>query len=171
MKKYLIIACALCMAACHNAPQAPDRDTLVGDISSLEAKTDQQTFRVDTAVASQLLDLYTSFADAFPEDSLAPLYLESAARLSFNLDDLDGMVAAYDRIIDNYPDFERLDECYYEKAINLDNAGRKEEARQAYNEFLEVYPDHFLANDFRTALQLLDLSDELLIQHLTQNNK
>ena len=74
-------------------------------------------------------------------------------------------------IIDNYPNYSQLVECYYEKGIALDNAGRKDEARIAYQEFLEEYPDHFLANDIRKALPLLDMSDELLIDYLSKINE
>ncbi|MBQ1409513.1 MAG: hypothetical protein IIY87_07135, partial [Bacteroidales bacterium] len=76
-----------------------------------------------------------------------------------------------DRVIDNYPDYEKHDECYYEKGIALDNAGYKEQARQANQDFLETYPDHFLAEDIRKAIPLLDMSDELLLEFLNQNNK
>ena len=109
------------------------------------------------------------FADTYPTDSMAAPYLHRAAHVALSMDLIDDMVKCYDRIIDNYPDYEKLDECYYEKGIALDNAGRKEEARKAYQDFLDEFPDHFLADDIRKAISLLDMSDELLLEYLNQN--
>ena len=59
----------------------------------------------------------------------------------------------------------------YEKGINLDNAGRKEEARKAYQEFIDEYPEHFLTEDIKKAIKLLDMSDEQLNEFLNQQTK
>ena len=177
-KRAKIIAIAVLMTmtlmACHRTSKEPTRDELFNTIDSIEAPLMQSARleSIDTAQGNALVALYLQFADAFPTDSMAAPYLHRAAQVAGGMDLIDDMVACYDRVIDNYPDYEKLDECYYEKGIALDNAGRKDEAREAYKAFLEEYPDHFLTEDIRKALSLLDMSDEMLIKFLNeQENK
>ena len=173
-KSVLIIAlAALTLAACNRGPKELTRDELALSIDSIEQPLmDAAQFdAIDTAKGNSLIALYIQFADAFATDTMAPVYLQRAAQVAGGMGLIDDMVAYYDRVIDNYPDYAKLDECYYEKGIALDNAGRKEEARKAYNEFLEEFPDHFLAEDIRRALPLLDMSDEMLNEFLNEKMK
>lgn len=175
MKKPIrpILMAALLVAACHSGNEIPSRDELSATIDSLEQPIMQSPnyTPIDTAKGQQLIDNYLLFADTYTDDSLAPAYLQRAAQIAGALDHIDLMATYYDRVIDNYPNYAHLDECYYEKGLALDNAGRKDEARQAYQAFLNEYPSHFLADDIRRALSLLDLSDELLLQYLEEANK
>ena len=173
MKRYLlIISIAMMAAACSQSPKEPTREELSAAIDSIESPimAAAQIETVDSAKGNNLIELYLQFANTYPDDSLAPAYLHRAAQVANGLDRIDDMVIFYNRVIDNYPEYGKLDECYYEKGIALDNADRKKEAREAYQEFLDAYPDHFLADDIRKAIPLLDMSDELLIKFLEGAN-
>lgn len=165
----LLAAFGLLAIGCHRGAQPPSHDELIQAIDSIERPLMQaaQLESVDTAKGHQIIGLYVQFADLFPDDSLAPTYLHRAAQVSNGMEEIDNMTALYDRVINNYPEYEHLDECFYEKGLALDNAGRKDEARTAYQQFLDEYPDHFLADDIRKAVQLLDMSDELLLEFLS----
>ena len=173
MKHTLIplLATLLLLSACHNGTETPSREALIASVDSIEQPLMQAAnlAAVDTLKGRQLIDRYLRFANNYPDDSLAASYLQRAAQVANALDQIDEMVSYYDRVIDNYPQYNHLDECYYEKGIALDNAGRKEEAREAYKAFLEEYPNHFLTDDIRRALALLDMSDELLLEYLKQH--
>lgn len=175
MKKSILIlaAATIALAACNNNPKEPTRDELASSIDSIEAPLMQAAMieSIDTTKGNKLIALYVKFADAFPNDTMAAPYLHRAAQVANGMGLYDEMITYYDRVIDNYPNYGHLDECFYEKGLALDNAGRKEEAREAYEEFLEEYPDHFLAKDIRTAVSLLDMSDEMLFEHLSNLNK
>ncbi|MBQ6956526.1 MAG: tetratricopeptide repeat protein [Bacteroidales bacterium] len=168
-----IAAASLFAIACNHTPKELTYDQLRDSIETIDSRflSAAPTDPVDTAMGNKMLSYCTQFADRFPDDTLAASYLHRAAHIALGMDLIDDMVAYYDRIIDNYPDYERLDECYYEKGIALDNAGRKDQARKAYQDFLDEYPDHFLADDIRKAIPLLDMSDELLLQFLNENSK
>ena len=174
MKKALlpIAAAALLIVACNNAPKELTQDQLRDSIETLDTliMSASPLAPVDTAVGNSMLSMCIQFADTYPDDTMTAAYLHRAAHVAQSMDRIDDMVACYDRIIDNYPDYEKLDECYYEKGIALDNAGFKDQARKAYQDFLDEYPDHFLADDIRKAISLLDMSDELLLEFLNQQN-
>ena len=172
-KNIFIIAAALALAACSHNPKEPTRDELVQSIDSIETPLMQAAMieNIDTSEGNKLIALYVQFADAYPNDTMTAPYLHRAAQVANGMGLIDDMTTYYDRVIDNYPNYIHLDECYYEKGIALDNAERKDEARKAYQEFLEEYPDHFLANDIRKTLQLLDMTDEMLFEYLNNQNK
>lgn len=167
-----LIMAAMIATSCNNGPKTPSHDEMLNAIDSIEASINVEfPETIDTAISNDLISKYVQFADAYPNDSLTPGFLLQAARWAYATNDVDGMIKYYDRIIDNYDDFEKLDECMYEKGINLDNAGRKEEARKAYQEFIDEFPDHFLTDDITKAMKLLDMSDEQLNAFLNQQNK
>lgn len=172
MKKTLlsIAAATLLITACNHTPKELTHDQLADSIEAVDTRIMSASMLdpVDTTMGNNMLTLCIQFADTYPDDTMAATYLHKAAHVALSMDRIDDMVACYDRIIDNYPDYEKLDECYYEKGIALDNAGRKDQARKAYQDFLDEFPDHFLADDIRKAIPLLDMSDELLMEHLNQ---
>lgn len=176
MKKVSLIICAIALVAavgCKQKNHKMSHDELRAAIDSIEKPlmSAAQFQPIDTVKGRNLVDLYVEFADNYSDDTIAATYLHRAAQVCNGLDCIDEMVTYYDRVIDEYPEYRHLDECYYEKGIYLDNAGRKDAARDAYQQFLDNYPNHFLAEDIRKAIPLLDLSDELLIKHLQQQEK
>ncbi len=166
MKKITLFSVCflLIVASCQQKAKELTREELRHTIDSIEAPVRDAVLveSVDTAVGNNLVRLYVQYGDRFPEDSLSALYISRAAEISLSMGNIDDMVTYFDRVINEYPDFDHLDECYYTKAVALDNAGRRQEARAAYEAFLEVYPDHFLAEDIRKAIPLLDKSDQWL---------
>lgn len=173
MKKiFFLFSITAIAVACNNMAKEPSRDELSHTIDSIYSSliASDQYENADTVQGNNIVRLFIKFADTYPNDSLTPFYIHHAAQVEAGMENTEQMIEYYNRVIDNYPDYIKLDECYYEKGIALDNAGRKDEAREAYKEFLEMYPNHFLADDIRKALPLLDLSDELLIKFLDSNS-
>lgn len=177
MKKgycFIVVAMALLAAAgCTGSHKEMSHDELISAIDSIQEPLikSARVESIDTAQGNKLVNLYVKFADKYPDDTLSALYLHRAAQIATGMGQIDDMVAYYDRVMENYPDYKYLDECYYFKGIALDNAGRKEEARKAYQEFLEEYPDHFLVQDIKNAISLLDVSDEVLGRMLMEQNQ
>ena len=133
-----LIMAAMIASSCNNATKTPSHDDMLNAIDSIEASINVEfPETIDTAISNGLINKYVQFADAYPNDSLTPSFLLQAARWAYATNNVDDMVKYYDRIIDNYEGYEKLDECMYEKGLNLDNAGRKEEARKAYQEFID----------------------------------
>lgn len=153
----------------------PSREKMQSEIQEAESAMSALQYEIDSDAAMQLAARYTKYADCFPKDSLAPIYLMKCADLQAGIGQTNEAVATFDRIIDNYPDFEELPICYFFKGSTLERAGRMEEAVAVYEEYLELYPNHFMADDLRVLLPLVkqgmneDEQLEYLLSHTTEN--
>ncbi|MBP5516228.1 MAG: tetratricopeptide repeat protein [Bacteroidales bacterium] len=173
---YTIFAVALAAACNHSGDKkedsTPDKAKLSQEVSDIDKSLRQDIMAesADPVKGNNAVEKFVQYADAFPDDSISAYYLHRAAAISNNMGEFDKMVEYYDRVINNYPNYASLIDCYYEKAIDLDNAGRKEEARKAYQNFLDEYPDHYLASDIQKSMKLLDYSNEELIKSFEKKN-
>ena len=118
----------------------------------------------DRRGAQALLDVYKAFAKAYSTDSMAPEYLFRAAGMSKGLGQPQDAVQLYDRIIKDYPSWKRNVDVLYMKALTLDDdLDRLGEARLAYQQVINNFPDHPFARDAKVMMQNLGLTDEELI--------
>jgi len=124
-----------------------------------------QHMAFDPRGAQALLDVYKAYAGAFPLDSMAPEYLFRAAGVAKSMGDPEASVFLYDRIIGDYTSWKRLPDTYYMKAFTIDSElGRKGEAQRAYQEVINLFPDHPFARDARLSIENLKYTDEELIE-------
>ena len=151
------------MAGC-----SPNREKLIGEIEEFEASFTQLDCEMDTLSARKIIGLYTRFADAFPEDSLAPIYLFKASDVLQGICDYETSATYLDRVINNYEGFEGLPLCYFFLGRVYEQSEEWEAAAAAYEDFLERYPDHFLAADTRAILPLVKqgMDDEAQLEYL-----
>jgi TolA-binding protein len=123
----------------------------------------------DQRKAQTLLDAYKAFATTYPLDTMAPEILFRAAGLAKSMRDPEQSIFLYDRIITDYPSWYRLPDVYYLKAFTIDSdQDRKGEAKRAYEEVINRYPDHPFAKDAKAMIENLQYSDEELIQRFQQ---
>lgn len=158
--------CALLFAACHTAP-VKDRDTQAQEIAQLEQQL--QWISIDESQADSLIGLYNAFISQFPDDSLAAGFLLKAGQIMTNIGLPDSSIQYYDQIIDNYPDFDQLAECYFYKAYAYEQGEHYEEAQEAYTYFADTYPDNVLAAGLKSSVipNLGKMSD--LVEHFAQD--
>lgn len=170
--KYGIVPLALSLLmACGGGEEAkkdgadPKAAEMVTRISTME-DTLFKSEAFNARSAQELLDVYKAFAKAYPLDESAPEYLFRAAGLcSKAMGDPKQGIKLYDRIIVDYPSWKRLPDTYYLKAFTIDTELKQVgEAQKAYQEVIDLYPDHPFAKDARKMMEYLLLSDEELIQ-------
>lgn len=156
-----IAACAAMLCACN---PKPNREALINEIEKADSTftSNSNCMAIKPEEASQMMELYTRFADQFPEDSLTPLYLRKAGDIAAHVGEVDAAVGYYDRVIDQYADYEQLSDVYYAKAWTLEMYERYAEAKEIFQYFVDTYPDHPLAPDTRIQLEknLIGLSPE-----------
>ena len=120
---------------------------------------------VDPVIADDLVTAYCDYAISNPDDAMSPEYLFKAVDVSMNLNNPQRTIAIVDRMVSDYPDFQRtptalfvkgyIFETYYE---NLDMA------KKIYEQYLEMYPDGEFAEDCRASIENLGLTPEELVK-------
>lgn len=165
MKKLTLITfAALLMVAC-----GPSREERISAIEDFEDSIFESAVAADPQVADQLTQLYVDFADKYPKDSLAPQYLMKAADVQSNVLHTERAVELFDRIIQDYPDFEEVPMCYFLKGNALELNSQMDEAKAAYEEFLAKYPDHYMADQTRKMLPLIYMSNEEKLAYILEH--
>ena len=119
--------------------------------------------------AQMLLDVYKAYAAAYPLDHQAPEYLFRAAGVARSMKDAQQSINLYDRIIRDYPSWERLPDTYYLKAFTIDTELKhKGNAKEAYQQVIYQFPDHKFAKDAKAMIANLEYTDEELIARWKQ---
>lgn len=159
MKKNLFILAiavfTLCVTAC-----GPSRDERVMQIEDVEDSIFENPIALDTATADHITALYVTFADKYPDDTLAPIYLMKAAETQANVLHTGRAISLYDRIIDSYPLFSDIPMCIFLKGSAYEQNGQYDEARDTYRLFVERYPDHYMADPVNQMLPYVGMSPE-----------
>lgn len=155
----LIISGVLLLAAC-----GPNREKQLKAIEEQEQALSSLDMITDDSDLDAMLSLYRTFAADFPDDSLAPVYLQRAADISISKGRQDQAVALLDTVISLYPGFEDIGGCWFLKGYAYETAGQYDSARAAYTYFVENYPSHDLANDTRKTLPYLGMSPEEMLE-------
>ena len=161
MKKIILAIMGLgLIAACGSKNEVPDRDVLVDSIEVMEQSLMNASVNTDLQKADQMIALYDLFADNYPDDSLAPIYMMRSAEIEINTGSYEAGIATLDSIMNLYPGYEELPICQFMKGTAYEMNQQYDLAREAYTEFVERYPDHVLAADTRKILPYVGLTPE-----------
>jgi outer membrane protein assembly factor BamD (BamD/ComL family) len=127
---------------------------------------------VDQAKIKELTDLHVAFADTYPSSDLAAEHLFSAGNLAMNFMKPDQAISIFDRILRNYPDYEKIPQCLFLKGfIYENNLGQLGQAETIYREFLGKYPGHELADDVQESIKNLGKTPEELLMEFQKRAK
>ena len=166
------LAVVALLAACT---RQPSREEALSEIRTADSTftSNANKMAINPAEASHMIALYTQFVDQFPGDSLAPLFLIKAGDIASHTANTDTAIMLYDRVINDYADYANIAEAYFYKAWTLESAERYPEAKAAFERFVELFPDHPLANDIRLQLanNLIGLSPEEQLKVILSNNE
>ncbi len=161
MKKILFLLLAsAALVAC-----GPGREERVDEILDFEDSIFVNAIVADTATADKLTDLYLAFADKYPNDTLTPQFLMKGAEMQSNVLHTKRAIELFDRVINNYPDFSEVPMCYFLKGNAYDLNCQYTEAKEAYQIFVDKYPDHFMASDTRKLIPLVGMTPEEIFEY------
>ncbi|MFO7615686.1 MAG: tetratricopeptide repeat protein [Bacteroidales bacterium] len=158
----IIVAAALLTACGDNREQKKSRER----ISSLETQAYGDTVQVlDPALGMEMIQAYTDYANAYPEDTLSAEYLFKGAEIAMNMKMAGLAIDTYKRILSSYPAFSKSDYCIFLQAFILENQLEQfDEAKALYEEFVRLYPDHPMADDARLSIQNMGIPLEELVR-------
>jgi tetratricopeptide (TPR) repeat protein len=142
-------------------------------ITSLENTLfSEDTGMIDETRTKELVDAYMAYADKWPEDTNSVNYLFKAADISMNLLDPYLSLELFERIMEEYPGYEKIPHCLFLRGYILENNLRDlDAAKELYLEFLEKYPDHDFADDVEISLKYLGKSPEELIREFQEGTE
>lgn len=158
---------AVVMAGCHRL----DRDAEVAKIRQLNDSIEKAEFVVNEQLANEMADMFLDFVKNFPKDTLCPVFLYKASDLYNTLGEYEKAYDCVDRIVNEYADFSEVGFCYFFRGNFLQAMNKADEAREAYQLFVDKYPDHPMAADAKIILDnhYEGLSDEEMFQKIMEN--
>lgn len=154
----LVVMAATLLAAC-----GPSREERINQIEQFEDSIFENPLLTDEATADELTELYVDFADKYKSDSLAPIYLFKAAESQGAVLHTDHAVELFHRVIDNYPDFADMPMCFFLIGNAYDLNSQYEEAKAAYQLFVDKFPDHYMAEQTRLLIPRVGMSPEEML--------
>ena len=143
----------------------PSKDKMGKEIASLEAQLFDAESGFSRAGADKLIQEYLDFAEAYPDDSLAPACLFKAASMIMNLQNGLRAIALFDEIRTSYPEYEKAPLCLFFTGYVQENVlGDIDQARETYTLFIETYPDNDFVDDAQASIKNLGKTPEEMIQ-------
>ena len=155
-----LIVPLLCLSFTVACQQKADVST--GEIDRLEAEMGKMD-HLDTATARNLLDEYFHYAEAAPDDSLAPYMLYRAGDLLKEMDTASRQrsVEVFRRAENDYPDHPIAGKAAFMQAFVYDEyLKEKEKAIAQYERFIAEYPNHPLVADAKALKEFAQESEE-----------
>lgn len=113
----------------------------------------EKSGKANYEVAVQKAELYEAYAEKFQKDEKAPLYLFKAAETNQAIGHYAKSVELFDLVAKRYPKYEKAGDALFYKGFVYENMLMDiPRAKDAYEEFLQKYPNHPLAADTRKNL-------------------
>lgn len=118
-----------------------DHDELLAEINALETEINASETPNEEKL-KEAVTKFQDFANTFPEDPKAPEFLLKASDFSNALKLPEKSVKLLDKIIKNYPDYEKMEDILYVRAVYLDFDLRDTtKAKEAYQLYIDTYPE------------------------------
>jgi tetratricopeptide (TPR) repeat protein len=144
-------------------------------IKDLEKTIGSENFALDEKgmqTAGELIQAYTGYAESHKDSPEAPEYLYRAADLSLNMNKSKESLELYNRIIYQYPDYQKVPECLFLVGYIYENYFQEYgKAKEIYESFLKKYPTHDFADDAAVSIENMGKSPEELIRSFEEKNK
>jgi len=122
-------------------------------------------------IGMEMIQAYTDYANAWPKDTISAEFLFKGAEIAMNLNQSGMAIDYYNRILLNYPDYSRRPYCMFLQAYILENQMKKYDlAKTRYQEFLDTYPKHPLAESAQAAIINMGKPIEELIKEWESKN-
>ncbi|MBN2174242.1 MAG: tetratricopeptide repeat protein [Bacteroidales bacterium] len=149
------------------------KDKLDSQIKALEQSLfSDENKTIDRTKARELIDAYVQFAADYSKDARAPEYLFKAGDMAMNMNMPHKAIEIFDKIMNNYPDYEKTPQCLFLKGYVYENDLKDlDMAKKIYEEFLQKYPDDEFADDAEISIKNLGKSPEDLIREFEEQAK
>lgn len=134
--------------------------------------------KVDPEKAKEMLAQYDHYIKSYPDSEAIPDLLFKSGELHMSLKQWVKASGFFHKISTNHSDWEKAaDATFYVGYVfdlgyqDINSPKFSAFAKEAYTQFIAKYPNHKLADDARSAIDLLGVSDEDLIKKFREQNK
>jgi len=143
-------------------PDAPDYETYSAEMKDLENRI-LVSLVPDEKLMKEAVTKFQDFAGYYPDDAASPDYLLKAADYALALGQPEKSVKILTRIIDEYPNYDRMESVMFNKASHQDFELRDTtNAKNSYREFIAKFPNSDLVDDAKNRIENISLTlDEL----------
>ncbi len=156
------------LAACQSGPS---KEKMTASIQELEKEIGASGQPPPDKLDSLQAEL-NAFVEAFPKDSLSVNYLSKAGEIARIQRQYEEAISIFDKIEKNYPNTKAAAAAMFMKAFTLDNDLKKlEEAKAAYEAFIQKYPNDDFTDDAQYLLKNLGKSPEELVKEFEAKNQ
>lgn len=169
MKKILSVVLVTVLLIACTSQQANQEAQIQEQEDSLFSDENKM---VDKQRANDLIASYLEYSNSFPESTKSPEFLFKAGDMAMNLNMPQKAIEVFNRIINEYPDYEKAPQCLFLKGyVYENNMNNLREAKRIYEEFLLKYPNDEFADDAEVSIRNLGKSPEELIKEFEENAK
>lgn len=173
MKNYILLFALGVLAACGGTdqPALSENDQRIAELESI-VYTDT-TGRFDAQIALELAALYTNKVrkEAVPDSVAVDLHFKSG-ELYMNAGKSNLAIRQFDIIVKDHPNSDKVGASAFMKGFVAETVGGDEElAKKNYQEFIEKFPDHHLADDAQFSIDNLGLTDGELLERIRSKNQ
>ena len=154
------------------------RDPEAADVKAYLTKVGEDVFTnpdkygINRKAAQSYVDACEAYALAYSGTTEAPEYLYKATEVSRTLRTFTKSLSMYDWILDQYPQYEKAPTAMFLKGFIIENELKNDEmAKEVYNSFLSMYPDHQLKDDVQFLLDNVGKTDEEIMKMIEKNKK
>ena len=165
-KLFCISFMALVFVSCGQGEKAAQEN-----IDQLNRQLSDSPLEEQKELANQLLETYRTFETDFPKSELNAEYLFRRAELNKGLGEAQLAVQNLRRLNKEYPKHDKSGTALFLIAFTFhDDLQNSDSAAFYFEKFIEEYPEHQLKDDAQAYLQLINLSDEELLQFIQEKN-
>ncbi len=145
---------------------------LSSEIDSLEKIVYQDDYEIDGEATAQLMKAYNAYTSQFIGDKQkTPEYLYKSAAISRAVGLPVKAIKLYDKVLTDYPGFERNPEVAFLMAFTYDEDVKQiEQAKEAYQEVIDKYPGDKWSEQASARLATIDMSDEDIVKSFMEKN-
>lgn len=169
MKNYHILILFVCifLASCMN-----EKDKMIHAVQAKEKELMSDSLKsIDRKKAIEMIDLYTQYAEKYPDDTNGYEYIFKAADISNGIGQYQQAINLYKEVSSNQAFRKRAVALFLQGFIYENQLRDYFKAREIYEKFLEFYPEHALADDVRYSLQNLGKTPEELIKEFEKKQQ
>jgi len=156
-----------------SSPKKDKKAELIDSITKLEQQCfDESTNTYNHKIALKTLNEYQKFIKDYPTDSLTANYMYVGGQLCKSINLYGEAIHQFEDLIKKFPKYKKGANAKFMIGMIYENDIQDTlKAKEAYQEFINEYPNSDLIDDAQFLIQNLSLTDEQLIEMLESKNK